>query len=791
MPYSKDAAQPFKQKYLILFGLLLIIFFELFLNNSFGELSFLNPNNNTYTSVLHNNIVTNPVILLPFVYFILIQIFIHLVFVFYNYYYYQYILISFANLKNYLNHKFFNRKIINTELYTSKFNFSLFIILLIINYWLVLIINTLYFPNSKFAITNPYLFFSNKYIYSLAIVWLYLGVISCILYFLRKYKINNFLKLILLLGIFSGLLINNFKLSGAGSGLNINLANQTPKKINASPNVILLTIDSVRADALDKILPIDNQYFDLPKFFKTAVKFNQAYTPQARSFPALYSILSGHYPKTGNIRFNLVDQSQIDFPNLLPNVLKKAGYNTFYATDSSQFHIITKKWGYKYLAVPKPGIYEHIIPLINDLPLSNMLVNYRLSKYIFPYDYSNVAAKNTYEPSTYTNRIINSLDNINKLADNKPLYLHLNFESAHWPYQNRELNKNFPLKERYYSCLNTINQQINQIFEYLTKKNILNNSIVIVTSDHGESLSLSNDKLTNFKTYQGPKKYLNYINKSPVDYDFADLNKLDNKNILDSILDINTSGGHGVDVLSNSQYNVLTGLQRFDSSGKAIYSPQNNTTTIVLNDLYPTILDLLNINTPYSSEHLSLVPLFVFSPENSTAKFANRNIFLETDLQTPYYTAQELAKKEILTNFITTWSKYYHITKKQYLELRTDAIAELLPTKQYAVMNNQNILAYIPDGLKQTWQILQNTPIDTNACITPRVIQNQENLQIGVLCNSYKNSAGYYVYFNKQQNYWELFPSYAEFKHKSEITKLYLALKENYQDELRLLNAEK
>ena len=43
-----------------------------------------------------------------------------------------------------------------------------------------------------------------------------------------------------------------------------------------------------------------------------------------------HSVLSGNYPKSENIRFNLVDQSKINFTKLLPNILKQQGYQTFY-----------------------------------------------------------------------------------------------------------------------------------------------------------------------------------------------------------------------------------------------------------------------------------------------------------------------------------------------------------------------------------------------------------------------------------------------------------------------------
>jgi arylsulfatase A-like enzyme len=545
-------------------------------------------------------------------------------------------------------------------------------------------------------------------------------------------------------------------------------------------------MDSARADFIKNITPIDNKYLDLSKFMSDSVKFNNAYTPLARSFPALYSLLSGNYPKTDNIRFNLVDQSKINYKNLLPHILKDNGYETFYATDSSQFHIINKKWGYNVLAAPKPGIYEQIFPVINDLPLSNLIISFAISEYLFPYDYSNAAAHNTYEPKTYVKRIINKLQTLN---NKKPLFLHFNFEVAHWPYFNRNINKNLSIQERYTLCLNILNSQINEVFKYLTDQNILNNSIVVMTSDHGEALNITNDKLTNYNNYIGPKEYLSYINKSPVDYTFAELNKLNitNSNILSALLNINTSGGHGVDVLSNSQYKTLTAIQKFQTT--SIYPKQEINNLVLLNDLYPTILDLLNIQNPKSADHLSLVKLFDYKfadnlDKNDQTKFADRNIFLETELQVPYYKPQELANKDIIASFINTWGEYYHINKSQYLELKANAVTKLLQTKQYAVVNNNNVLAYIPNGLKSDWDIVTYDQLQKPSCMVPRVIKDTDNNILGTLCNNYKESNGYYVYYNAQQNNWQIFPNTALFENKPEIYKLYTSLKANYQNEI-------
>ncbi len=763
-----------------------MIFFEFFLNSYSGELFFFNPSNNTYSNVLIKTLLSTPSLLSPLIFFISVQIGLHLFFVLYSYYFQKYI---------------------HQILYTKQRNIALnFFIVLLINYLLILIINNEYYPNSKFAfnnyITNPYVlnFLENKYVYLFSILWLYLGIIFCGLYFLNKYITSRKQMLAILITSLLVILFFNYQayLPKINNFHNSRTAPLIAREHNEiKPNIILFTIDSVRKDSIDKIQSTNNSSLDIPTFFQNAVSFNRAYTPQARSFPAMYSILSGNYPKTGNIRFNLVDQSNINFEKLLPSILKNYGYQTFYSTDSSQFHIINKNWGYTHLATPKPGIYEHIMPIINDLPLSNLIINFSISEYLFPFDYSNVAAKNTYLPSTYTKRIFNVL---NTLDHSQPLFLHFNFEAAHWPYQNRDIDKTLSLRQRYFACLDIMNNQVNQVFQYLHNNNLLSNSLVIITSDHGEALSLSNDKLTNINNYLGNSNYLHYLSKAPIDYTFEELK---NKNIIDVILDINTSGGHGVDVLSNSQYQVATSIQRYINN-KPVFIPHVDNHLILLTDLYPTILDLLNVTHKDSKDSLSLVSFLDSQNKTDDSKFANRIIFLETDLQTPYYSPEDLNKGDVLSNFINTWSKYYMINKQQYLQLTTSAISPLLTTKQYAVINsNQEILAYIPDGPSLQWEIFKNSKNDqfdrsnklghitTQNCITPRVIKDSNNLLLGILCNKYTYEPGYYVYYNGKAATWELYPSVKAFKNKPSAYKLYSDLKKNYNNELGPLKADR
>lgn len=768
-----------------LFVLSILFLFQFFIIFQTGNFEIFNADNNTISGLIINKLATDINFTLPVLYFIASHALLHLIF----------IICSLSNYRFILRQ--YNNNFVSRADKLNKFQDLLFCsIFILFNYFLLLIINTANYPYSNFALqkltSSPFILslVNNNLIFLFAVIYLSLIVISGILIFIKQNIKSNFILLISLLLIFIVLIFDRINLNYHSLH-----ANNTNK-----PNLVLLTIDSLRYDYLSKINSLSvndssNKILDIPAFVQNSVLFTNAYTPLARSFPALYSLLSGKHPAQESIRFNLTNQKNINFSELIASKLQDQGYETLYATDSNQFHIINENWGYKYLVTPKQGVYEQLFPKINDLPLSNLIINTKLGSLLFPYTYSNQSAHALYDPLTYVNNIFTTINKINK---NAPLFLHLNFEAAHWPYQNRYLNPKLPFQERYKQCINTANWQIKQVFDYLANNNLLNNTLVILATDHGEALSIKDDKITKIDNYIGRPEYLKYINKQPVNYTLNEIEQLKqntNKDLLDVILDINTSGGHGVDVLSKSQYQVIISIQKY-LDNKLVYTPTQINDPVTLTDIYPTIMDLLNINTQNNkvtahsknTYNTSLAKLITNSSnkQQTIDKLSQRNIFLETGLQVPYFKAEELQDQNILKKFIQVWSRYYHINQQNHLELTDQAVDILLQTKQYAIINNSNILAYIPNGFKQKWRISKPSASDqdNSFCDIPRPLYNPDGSVLATLCGYYDESPGYYVYYNQQLNKWTLYPDSDSFKNIALINKLHTDLKNFYKNEI-------
>lgn len=342
----------FYSKYFSITSLLFfILILELFIINIYGDLAIFNNNENAITAVFLNKIYNSPSTIFPLIYFISVQLILHLLFISSIYSFYEYIL-------NFCKDNFIN-KLLDASRLKLYFIFMFYIAF---SYFLILVINNHYYPNSAFALKN---FFNNQFCLSIldskllflfAIIYTVLSLLIGFINLMKPYMKNNFSILISLLLIVIYLVFDRINLQ-----YHQIFNNNNNKNINKNPNIVLLTIDSLRFDFINKINAVKNSSYDIPNFINNSVSFNNAYTPLARSFPALYSILSGNYPTDENIRFNLVKQGNIKFNQLLPNILKQNDYETLYATDSNQFHIINEDWGYNHLITPKQGVYEQFI----------------------------------------------------------------------------------------------------------------------------------------------------------------------------------------------------------------------------------------------------------------------------------------------------------------------------------------------------------------------------------------------------------------------------------------------
>ena len=121
-------------------------------------------------------------------------------------------------------------------------------------------------------------------------------------------------------------------------------------------------------------------------------------------------------------------------------------------------------------------------------------------------DYGTGKAKKDYDDRT-TDYAIEWLE---KNVSDDSFFLYVNFQSAHDPYEMPEGNSYYEDKwipllprgfqesslvlNRYDNALLFMDKQVGRMMDVLEEKGVLNNTIVIITSDHGEDLESKHDK---------------------------------------------------------------------------------------------------------------------------------------------------------------------------------------------------------------------------------------------------------------------------------------------------------
>ncbi|OGT31943.1 MAG: hypothetical protein A3E87_00090 [Gammaproteobacteria bacterium RIFCSPHIGHO2_12_FULL_35_23] len=442
---------------------------------------------------------------------------------------------------------------------------------------------------------------------------------------------------------------------------------------SALPNVIIIGVDSLRVDYTDFGGYQGDQLItpNLDKFLQSATIFNQAYTALARTFPSWTAILTGAYPIHNGARSNLAYQVPLQLQDTLGNLLQQAGYTTIYATDDRRFSNISHRYGFNKLIGPKEGANDFVLGAVNDLPLSNLILNTRLGQYLFPYSYGNRAAFANYKPEAFNAMVERKLL---RLPKNKPVFLAIHFCLPHWPYTwaDQVYTTSMLPVGLYTKSVERADQQVASFIAFLQVNHFLDHAIVIVISDHGESLLKPHDRIIDKGGYvEGPHSMKNVFTL------------LDANSIRGFAFD--TSYGHGTDVLSLSQYHTVLAFRTFGMNPENVAGHVKATVSMI--DIKPTILTLLHLPAP-GSDGISLTP-FIYHSQN---KIITPPIFLETG-----FTPDSIKGANInIQNTLVQGIKIFKILPNDKLIVKPAMKAEILASKERAVIYQNWVLALYP-----------------------------------------------------------------------------------------------
>jgi arylsulfatase A-like enzyme len=431
------------------------------------------------------------------------------------------------------------------------------------------------------------------------------------------------------------------------------------------PHVILIGLDSLRTDFVQQETAWTPS---IDAFLDQSVVFSDAYTPLARTFPAWVSIVSGRHPHTTGAIVNLLPREFIDEGPTLPAVLGENGYRTVYAIDEVRFSNLDKSYGFDEMLAPAMGSADFLLGFFADTPLANLFVNIPPGEWLFPYAYANRAAAHTYHPGTFVNRIESAVE------FDAPTLLAVHFTLAHWPYVwadsppveidsagEQPGDSDALIRSQYELAVRRLDEQFRNLMAMLEDKGALDNAVVVVLSDHGESLG----------------------EPSPI---------LEQDLSLDPNLTTSALFGHGTHVLSGDQYHVVLGMRSYGN--RAIDAEPGTVVDlpVSLEDIAPTMLDVFELDHGLSFDGRSLVP-YMAGDSALPADAADRVRFLETEFNPPGFSP---GMAVTASAFTSAAEKYEIDPATDRVLIRADFVNEMLAKRQYAVEQSGEILATVP-----------------------------------------------------------------------------------------------
>lgn len=458
-----------------------------------------------------------------------------------------------------------------------------------------------------------------------------------------------------------------------------NTDKQISKSLSSTqPNVIILGIDSLSPESINS----ENMPF-FSQLIKNSSQFTNSISPLARTYPAWTSILTGLYAKHHHAEENLVAKNSVRSQDSIAWLLRKNGYYTIFATDDRRFNSIDTEYGFKKIIGPKAGVNDVLIGSFNDFPLSNLLINFRISTWLFPFNYSNRASYFSYYPQTFNEKLEQELStDIQKF----PVFLAVHFTLPHWPYAWAEslpeqVNNEFSIEKRdilYQQSLQRIDKQFQSFFTYLQQRNYFDDSLLILLSDHGEVLYYPNSRLTNYHNYQGkrPSKFAEYLK-----YHTATV--------------LNKSAGHGSDILSPKQYHNVLAFRIYKNGHITTPTSQINR-RIALIDLAPTIIDFLHLDNAQKMDGISLLPSIL----DPLFSLPQRIFFIESGM----FPNQLLSKKKS----IKIGELFYNVNPLSgELEIKPEKQQAISKQKLYGIIYGDWVLALYP-GKRTYIPVIQN-----------------------------------------------------------------------------------
>jgi arylsulfatase A-like enzyme len=251
---------------------------------------------------------------------------------------------------------------------------------------------------------------------------------------------------------------------------------QLPVPPDAAVNVLVIVLDTVRYDRFTR--PASHSLTPhLDRITAKGLSFENTWSTTSWSLPSQASILTGRYPHEHGADWPRLELDE-KYPTL-GEFLAEHGYVTGAFSGNASW--VTPE----YLG---RGFLRFKVYLLEDI-LRRTAYGRPIGRLLWQIGY-HYAGRGKKAPEVNA-EFLKFLDNY----PNRPFFTYLCYMDVNQALNSRRLNRGFwtttpsenEVIEAYDQGLKTLDQQIGDLFTELARRRVLNKSLIIITSDHGES----------------------------------------------------------------------------------------------------------------------------------------------------------------------------------------------------------------------------------------------------------------------------------------------------------------
>ncbi|MGB3976919.1 MAG: flippase-like domain-containing protein [bacterium] len=266
-----------------------------------------------------------------------------------------------------------------------------------------------------------------------------------------------------------------------------------PQALADKPNIILIVCDALRADHLGCYGAFDADSPVMDKLADNGIRFHNAFSQASWTKPSVATIFSAMYPSAH--KAFLKPDILPDDVETLAEVLQQAGYytvgypNNINVTEGFNFHQGFSE--YHYLS---PDYFFLADEFSSKLTYYSILRKVRegfLVKAKYPQHY--------YQEAAVVNRAVQEY--LDRRGKNDRFFIFMHYMETHDPFFKHPFNGvgyarvTMPdpdpvlaeeMRSTYAGEVTYMDQRMGELFEYLKKEGLWDNTIVLVTADHGE-----------------------------------------------------------------------------------------------------------------------------------------------------------------------------------------------------------------------------------------------------------------------------------------------------------------